>query len=167
MPDQNEGSGFDKFFISCSHASGTPCNVKKKTINTASYAAGSLMRLSTVSDTSTKAMCRDLCHMAAILPRKLFHLDQPSSNTKKHLLQQARPDVEMSEACKGKGDILDAGEVYSLRSHNQAEPAAVKQIHQRGRPRWWRGDWRQCSKGSQGDPKQKRQALKKRLASLQ
>ena len=30
MPDQNEGSGFDKFFISCSHASGTPCNVKKK-----------------------------------------------------------------------------------------------------------------------------------------
>ena len=59
--------------------------MSKKTINTASYAAGPLMRLSTVSDTSTKAMCRDLSDMVAILSRKLFHLDQPSSNTKKAL----------------------------------------------------------------------------------
>ena len=98
-------SAFDKFFISCSHASGTPCNVRKN-INNASYAASPLIRLSTVSDTSTKAMRRGLCHMVAIrsIPvkgntamvretigliftvqcaRKLFHLDQPSSNTLK------------------------------------------------------------------------------------
>ena len=94
------------------------------------------------------------------------------TNPERHLPQQARPDVEMSEACKGRGDILDLGEVYRLqhevhlRSQNQAEPAGVKQIYQRGRPRWWRGDWRQCSRGSRGDPKQKRQAFKKALGQF-
>ena len=51
----------------------------------------------------------------------------------KHLPQQARHDVEMSEACKDRGDIVDAGDVYGLQhevgqqSQNQAEPAGVKQ----------------------------------------
>ena len=46
----------------------------------------------------------------------------------KHLPQQARQDVEMSEACKDRGDIVDAGEVYGLQhAQNQAEPAGVKQ----------------------------------------
>ena len=63
-----------------------------------------------------------------VSPRPAFikHLE-------KHLPQHARPDVEMSEACKDRGDIVDAGEVYGLQhevrqqSQNQAEPAGVKQ----------------------------------------
>ena len=46
----------------------------------------------------------------------------------KHLPHQARQDVEMSEACKDSGDIVDAGEVNGLQhAQNQAKPAGVKQ----------------------------------------